>query len=311
MWTSTPAPLVLTSKVWLGQPHSSDEYKSFLNELRLHAKFDIFLLGGARLGDEVDALRAKFAQLRQLRRAAAAAGPPRPSTPAPRREVEEEEDDDAAFADISAFSESDLDSSRARRAAARALARGDDLGNDDAPVQIDAGDLDVRDAQALFEDATKESGNLMIHMMLLRPQLLAATLGSQWAKGTTFGVEEGSEKHEECLRVTFERALVELNIAFITALRTTLFPGGVAASDRLRLLHSAFFNMDITDLLARIVPAAKTWVEQPWTMPGVVVATAIHRLAHSIQHASTRSLLARIGFYAGGGHHDYEGRRTH
>jgi hypothetical protein len=143
----------------------------------------------------------------------------------------------------------------------------------------------------LFEDATKESGNLMIHMMLLRPQLLAATMGSQWAKGTTFGVEEGSEKHEECLRVTFKRALVELNIAFITALRTTLFPGGVAASDRLRLLHSAFFNTDITDLLARIVPAATTWIEQPWTMPGVVVATAIHRLAHSIQHASTRSLL--------------------
>ena len=123
MWTSTPAPLVLTSKVWLGQPHNSDEYKSFLNELRLYGKFDIFLLVGARMGDEVDALRAKFAQLRQLRRAAAAAGPPRPSTPAPRREVEEEEDDDAAFADISAFSESDLDSSRARRAAARALAR--------------------------------------------------------------------------------------------------------------------------------------------------------------------------------------------
>ena len=94
MWTSTQAPLVLTSKVWLGQPHNSDEYKSFLNELRLYAsgKFDIFLLGGARMGDEVDALRAKFAQLRQLRRAAAAAGPPRPSTPAPRRDVEEEED---------------------------------------------------------------------------------------------------------------------------------------------------------------------------------------------------------------------------
>ena len=133
---------------------------------------------------------------------------------------------------------------RAARAAARALARGDDLGNDDTSVQIDAGDLDVRDAQALFEDETKESGNLMIHMMMLRPQLLVATLGSSWAKGTTFGVEEGSEKHEECLRVTFERALVELNIAFITALRTTLFPGGVAASDRLRLCPSHRLGFD-------------------------------------------------------------------
>jgi hypothetical protein len=71
MWTTPPAPLVLTAKVWLGQSHSSDEYKSFLNEIRLYGKFDIFLMGGARMGDEIDALRIKLAQLRQIRRAAA------------------------------------------------------------------------------------------------------------------------------------------------------------------------------------------------------------------------------------------------
>jgi hypothetical protein len=36
-------PLVHTSKVWLGQTHSrSDEYKNFLNELRLYGRCDCF-----------------------------------------------------------------------------------------------------------------------------------------------------------------------------------------------------------------------------------------------------------------------------
>ena len=73
MWTTPPAPLGLTAKIWLGQSHSSDEYKSFLNEIRLYGKFDICLMAGARMGDEIDALRTKFAQPRQIRRAAAAA----------------------------------------------------------------------------------------------------------------------------------------------------------------------------------------------------------------------------------------------
>jgi len=65
----TPWTLLLKSK-WTGQPHSSDEYRDFVNELRAPSVFDFFLLAGCRISEGIEEARDHFSSLRRAARAA-------------------------------------------------------------------------------------------------------------------------------------------------------------------------------------------------------------------------------------------------
>ena len=280
----TPWALPLKSK-WTGQPHTSDEYRDFVNELRAPSVFDFFLLAGCRISEGIEAARNQFSSLRRAARAAV--------------KDEHEQDDfhdarQSADDDDHKSNSSALDARMARRIAReQVIARQGtsvvEEDDDDAHSSIGINDFEATDISSMLQDDSKCEGDLSLLMALLRPKALSQLLGHKWNDPATYG-NPGDAQVEKLLNREFDNALLTLNITYVSAIRNHLFPGGQAVSDRVRLLQGDFFNESIRNLLTRNCSTTK-WRDAPWTMPAVVVTTALHSLAHSLQHASTSSLL--------------------